>query len=271
MQTVPDFLFTEAKFLLYIFGFLISISLGSFYVTLCVRVLEIFYGNARRGKGFFSKLSIVFFRPSQCEACKKRLNPIELVPVLGYFFVNGKCSVCKTKIAPLYPLTEAFFGLVFLSLLFFTNNIYISLYSIFFLGHILLSMYTDWKKFSLDYENLPFIFFWGVLLNYEITGVVWNFYDFYVLFGFAAFYLIVWFLYKRGTGLGDVLFAPIFAFLAGHPFWLLFLNSSYLLALLTTYVLRDKQKPFRKIPVPMGFYFGLGSTISFIGKLVFFT
>lgn len=57
---------------------------------------------------------------SQCFSCGKILGPAELVPVLSFLFLSGRCSVCKTKISIQYPAVELLTGLLFL-LIFIKN------------------------------------------------------------------------------------------------------------------------------------------------------
>ena len=33
--------------------------------------------------------------PSQCDACGRRLNPIDLVPVVSYLALRGRCRTCE--------------------------------------------------------------------------------------------------------------------------------------------------------------------------------
>ena len=51
---------------------------------------------------------------SHCDACKKTLRLRDLVPVLGYFALQGKCHHCKEPISLLYPVFEFCSGLFFL-------------------------------------------------------------------------------------------------------------------------------------------------------------
>ena len=51
---------------------------------------------------------------SHCDACKKTLRFRDLVPVLGYFALQGKCHHCKAPISLLYPVFEFCSGLFFL-------------------------------------------------------------------------------------------------------------------------------------------------------------
>lgn len=54
--------------------------------------------------------------PSHCPSCGKRLTWWQLVPVISYSFLMGKCFYCKKNISFRYPLTELIFGLIYLYL-----------------------------------------------------------------------------------------------------------------------------------------------------------
>ena len=51
---------------------------------------------------------------SFCPNCNHRLEFLDLIPVLSYVFLGGKCRYCKQKIRPRYLLLELFSGIVFL-------------------------------------------------------------------------------------------------------------------------------------------------------------
>ena len=51
---------------------------------------------------------------SFCPNCNHKLSFFDLVPVLSYIFLGGKCRYCKQKIRIRYLLLEIFTGLVFL-------------------------------------------------------------------------------------------------------------------------------------------------------------
>lgn len=46
------------------------------------------------------------WRRSSCDHCSKVINPIALVPVLGFLIYRGKSSCCKNKISVNYPIIE---------------------------------------------------------------------------------------------------------------------------------------------------------------------
>lgn len=52
---------------------------------------------------------------SRCFTCARDLSWSELVPVLSYIFLRGRCKKCKSKISWQYPAVELVTGLLFLA------------------------------------------------------------------------------------------------------------------------------------------------------------
>ncbi len=52
-------------------------------------------------------------RSSYCEVCHTNLGALDLVPVLSYLFLRGRCRHCGAKIPVRLALVELFTGLVF--------------------------------------------------------------------------------------------------------------------------------------------------------------
>jgi len=50
---------------------------------------------------------------SRCPACGHAIAWHENIPLFSYLRLGGKCSACKARISPRYPLVEAFTGLLF--------------------------------------------------------------------------------------------------------------------------------------------------------------
>lgn len=78
--------------------FLYGITLGSFYNVVGLRIPV--------------NQSIVKPR-SHCPNCNHTLSAIELIPVLSYVLLRGKCRRCKAPISPFYPIVELLTGLLF--------------------------------------------------------------------------------------------------------------------------------------------------------------
>ena len=79
--------------------FIIGVLLGSFY-TLAVYRIPL-------------KQDITHTR-SYCPKCNHKLNFWDLIPVLSYIFLGGKCRYCKNKIRPRYIIIEILSGIAFL-------------------------------------------------------------------------------------------------------------------------------------------------------------
>ena len=80
---------------IFIFGLLF----GSFYTVVGERLPE--------GKSIVNP-------PSHCPNCNHRLGILELIPVLSFLFLGGKCKNCRSKIPVLSTLIELLTAILFL-------------------------------------------------------------------------------------------------------------------------------------------------------------
>lgn len=53
---------------------------------------------------------------SHCESCGKVLSGIDLIPLLSFFLLRGRCRYCGAKLSWQYPLVEGGTGLLFAAL-----------------------------------------------------------------------------------------------------------------------------------------------------------
>lgn len=79
----------------YLFVFIYGLSFGSFFNVVGIRL--------------FQDQSLITYR-SYCDRCKRVLHPFELIPVLSYCGLKGKCKKCKQPISVLYPVMECITG-----------------------------------------------------------------------------------------------------------------------------------------------------------------
>lgn len=97
--------------IIYVLIFIIGTLFGSFF-SLTVYRIPI-------------KQSIVYGR-SYCPKCNHRLKFLDLIPVLSYICLGGKCRYCKEKIRIRYLCLEVFSGITFLL---FALSININIYN----------------------------------------------------------------------------------------------------------------------------------------------
>lgn len=94
---------------------LYGLALGSFVNALVWRVHEQAgeRGKKRPSKTRLERLSIRKGR-SMCPHCRHELGVTDLVPVLSWLWLRGKCRYCKAPIAIQYPLVELFTAVLFI-------------------------------------------------------------------------------------------------------------------------------------------------------------
>ena len=60
---------------------------------------------------------------SHCDHCKKKLGILDLVPVLSYFMLRGKCRYCNKKLSLFYPFVEVLTGVAFVLVCFYSISV----------------------------------------------------------------------------------------------------------------------------------------------------
>lgn len=86
------------------------------------------------------KESIAFGR-SHCTTCNEPIKAYDLIPVVSFLFLRGKCRNCGSKISARYPLIETLTGILFLlSYLFFGPTLKSLLFCAFFAVLVVLAL-----------------------------------------------------------------------------------------------------------------------------------
>ncbi len=203
------------------FLFIIGIAIGSFLNVLADRL-----SNDRSILG-----------RSKCEFCKKKLRPLDMIPLLSFVFLKGKCHYCKKKLSLFYPFVELVTGIAFVYTWYYSP---INITSVGLTSFSLVSLdYTKFILVKLLYLSLisSFIVVFFADVKYQIIPDEMQISLFiitlflFLLKGFstveifqqliAGVYVLVpigilYVLSKgRAMGFGDVKFAFIMGFLLG--------------------------------------------------------
>lgn len=112
------------------------------------------------GLCFGSFLNVIVYRlpnnisvttpPSRCPSCDRRLGFVDLIPLIGYLILRGRCRSCGVRISLRYPLVELATGLLTLALF-----IKFGLTMEFFLYFILLFLLFAIAQIDLEKRIVP--------------------------------------------------------------------------------------------------------------------
>lgn len=258
--------------MVYLFLIVFGLALGSFTNALAWRVYQ---QSTTKNKAKLKKLSVTKGR-SMCVYCNHELSARDLVPVLSWIFLKGKCRYCKKSISYEYPLVEILYTVSLLvSYIYWPldlplwQNVVLQL-----LWAIILIISFALASIDVKYQLLPtkFVYSYGLLtlcivallsvfkadasiLLHGILGAT--------LLG-GAFWLLYQFSSGRWIGGGDVRFLAVMGLLLGLVKGLLALIlSSYLATLvIMVMILTGKYKP--KMRIPFGPFLLLATSITFL-------
>lgn len=186
---------------------------------------------------------------SRCPRCKHMLGAVELIPVLSYVLLAGKCRHCHRPISCLYPCVELLSALLFVLALFLAKSPLPSLLLALSLWMLLLIAVMDLRTQTIhDALNLSFILFavaYAVAIGrLEMGGPL------LLVFFFGAQWLV-----SRGrwVGSGDILLgAGIGVLLGGFGSSLLCLGLAYVIGAVVAVFLLLTKRATRKSHIPFG-------------------
>ena len=254
----PDFFF-------YFIIFLSGSAVGSFLNSIIYRL--------QTGESFL-------FQRSYCPNCKKILSWQDLIPLLSFLFLKGKCRYCENQISLQYPLVELLTGLLF-GFIFYTtfqqSNILTFQQLIYFLYLLIVSCFLiiifvyDLKHYIIpDKIIYPAIFLAFAYSVYQfIIGnqpLVIN--NLLAATLAALFFLSIVLISKgRWMGLGDPKLVFFMGLLLGFPNILIALFMAFLIGAIIGIGLIIFKKKTLKSEVPFGPFLVTGTLIAlFWGK-----
>ncbi|MBU2265325.1 prepilin peptidase [Patescibacteria group bacterium] len=100
------------NYLFYVFIFILGSAIGSFLNVIILRLRSGQVCRLATGEDIVKKRS-------HCPKCGQVLRWSDLIPVVSFFILRGRCRDCKGKISWQYPAVEAATGLLFLAIFIF--------------------------------------------------------------------------------------------------------------------------------------------------------
>jgi len=114
----------------------------------------------------------ITFKRSHCPHCKTTLTAIDLLPVISYILLLGKCRYCKTKISARYMFVEILTAIIFyIGAQNFKTDYWSLLIFLFFACVMIIVMFID-----IDHFIIPDRFSIGLIISGLILSAVIPFY-----------------------------------------------------------------------------------------------
>ncbi len=249
--------------ILYVFVFLLGLIIGSF-LNVCI------YRIPRN-------VSIVL-PSSRCPSCNALIKPWDNIPIFSYFFLGGRCRICKSKISLTYPLVESLNAVFYVFILWrFGFSWYTPMYFMFSSTLIVISFIDLEFQIIPDKITLPGIplglimgsfFLPDPFMRYSILGYQASLLGFVI--GGGMFYAVAM-LSRGGMGGGDIkMMAMVGAVMGWKAVLLITFLGSLIGAVVGIFLMIFKGKG-RKTKIPFGPFLALGSLITlFCGEEIFY-
>lgn len=208
----------------------------------------------------------IAFPPSHCPHCRHKLAWYDLLPVISFISLKGKCRYCKQQISFIYPLVEVVTGIMFLSIYLFlpSTGMVFLVYLLIMTSVFITIFFTDFK-----YGIIPFqVVMVGVLTT--VSYLLYSFSFFTItshllssLSAFASFLFLFLITKGRGMGFGDVVLALLMGLFLGFPNIVFALYIAFLTgACISLILVLLGSKRFRHDTIPFGPFLVIGTFIT---------
>ncbi len=240
--------------------FILGLAVGSFLNAAVYRI-----SPARETSGGADSTSrSLWTGRSVCPKCRKQLVWWQLVPVVSFVILRGRCFNCQKPISFIYPLVEL---LTAISFIFFALNLgkdqgwVMILLGLLAITILIFIVFYDLKKFLiLDLSVLL-----GILIALAISilaGTLSSNLISAILL--SAFFGLIYLLSKgKWMGFGDVKLAVFLGLLNGPLVFLTLIVASWLGTLIGLYLILFKKGGLRT-QLPFGTFLGLAAIAVFI-------
>lgn len=194
----------------------------------------------------------ISFPPSHCPNCNTSLKPADLMPVLSYILLRGRCITCKVRISPRYPSIELLNTLVYVAIYsVYGNNIMTVIFCLTASVLIVISM------IDLDTQTIPdrmhviigSIAFINILIQRDISVLASAGMGFIVGGGF---FLLLAIITKGGMGGGDIKLMAVLGLLFGLKGIILLIFLAFVIGAVVSVSMLVAKLKQRKEFIPFG-------------------
>lgn len=209
------------------------------------------------------------FPPSHCQHCKHRLDVLDLIPILSYLCLKGKCRYCEGKISSQYALIELINGLAYVYCFYHFGFSIEAVLACIFVSVVLVLTLIDWRYMILPTGVVIFGSIVAILgksalsyLHQDATIIIKSVLGGIIGYGVVAlvFYLCIWILKKEGMGYGDVRYLGMIGLFTSPSLVFLTLLIGSVVGSVYGMMIYLKQK--ESLEFPFGPFLSIGALIS---------
>ncbi|WP_195986839.1 A24 family peptidase [Clostridium sp. D53t1_180928_C8] len=205
----------------------------------------------------------ISFPPSHCTTCGYNLRPKDLVPVLSYIFLKGKCRNCKEKISIKYPIVEilnsCIYVLIYLRFGFTLDLFKFCIFTSLLLVIAFIDLETKYVYNSTVVLGVASGILFSILTWIESKSIPWN-YIVGAFIGFGVIYLIV--ILTKGMGEGDIDIAMICGLFLGIKGIFITLFIAIILGGIVSSLILILKLKDKKEEIAFGPYLAIGGIIA---------
>lgn len=209
----------------------------------------------------------ISYPPSHCTNCGTRIKWYDLIPIISYIFLGGKCRACKDRISIKYPIIELFTGIVFLclylmygfSLSFIKYIVFVSILIV--IGIIDLNTTDVYLKTTLT--GIIFGIIFVLIGNYLGSGITEYVYGAFLGGGIISLIILI----TNGMGWGDAEICFMSGIFLGLKLTVVMLFFSFVIGGISGLILILLKKKSRRDYIPFGPFISIAAILTvFIGE-----
>lgn len=240
------------------------------FYSVCFFILGTIFGSFYNVVGYrIPKGESILYPNSHCTKCGHELKAYELIPIISFLFLGGKCKKCGDKISWFYPIFELLSGILFcISYLVFGFSLE-CLLSILFISMLLIVIISDYQTMTIP-DSVLIVFLILILItkyfiggfNIILTSLINGIISFIIMFLIKK---LGDFLFKRESmGGGDIKLLGIFGVVLGVP---LSLVSIFLASIIALPISLISLKSNKTHEIPFGPYLSFAAIIILLSKI----
>lgn len=157
----------------------------------------------------------VVYPPSACPDCRINLRPLDLMPLLSFLLLKGKCRYCSNPINLRYPIIELLTGFLFATTTYKLDYSIVTIQALLLISALIVISFIDLDHYIIPDKMLIFLLItWIAFLPFTAVDYLNSFAG---LAAAGGLFLMITLVSKGGLGMGDSKLAAVLGLYLGWP------------------------------------------------------